>query len=146
MKELFNSFQYILSFLQCHGNMTHWCINATNPLDTKHTLIVSHHGNQGLLLSNLLASISNMTQCMRPVLQKEFYKTSDFTFVSKLSSWIFLSCKYRIRVFFTPLNFHEFHELFWIREIKFVKCCRNVIAILVAILKFLVKTHWFMKI
>ena len=21
-----------------------------------------------------------------------------------------------------PLNFHEFHELFWIREIKFVKC------------------------
>ena len=28
-----------------------------------------------------------------------------------------------------PLNFHELHELFWIREIKFVKCCRNVIAI-----------------
>ena len=47
--------------------------------------------------------------------------------------------------FFTPLNFHKFHELFWIREIKFVKC-RNVIAILVAILKFLVKTHWFAKI
>ena len=38
--------------------------------------------------------------------------------------------------FFTPLNFHE---LFWICEIKFVKCCRNVIAILVAILIFLVK-------
>ena len=24
--------------------------------------------------------------------------------------------------FFTPLNFHEFHELFWIIEIKFMKC------------------------
>ena len=22
-------------------------------------------------------------------------------------------------VFFTPLNFYEFHEIFWIREIKF---------------------------
>ena len=21
-----------------------------------------------------------------------------------------------------PLNFHEFHKLFWIREIKFMKC------------------------
>ena len=28
-------------------------------------------------------------------------------------------------VFFTPLNFHEFHELLWIREIKFVKCCTD---------------------
>ena len=54
--------------------------------------------------------------------------------------------EYRIRVFFMPLNFHEFHKLFWIREIKFVKCYRNVIAILVAILKFLVKTHGFVKI
>ena len=53
---------------------------------------------------------------------------------------------YRIRGFFTPLNFHEFHKFFWIREIKFVKCCRNVIAILVAILKFLVKTYGFVKI
>ena len=42
-----------------------------------------------------------------------------------------------------PLNFHE---LFWIREINFVKCCRNVIAILLAILKFLVKMHGFVKI
>ena len=50
---------------------------------------------------------------------------------------------YRIRGFFTPLNFHE---LFWIREIKFMKCCRNVIVILVSILKFLVKTHGFVKI
>ena len=49
-------------------------------------------------------------------------------------------------VFMTPLNFHEFHKLFWICEIKFVKCCRNVIAILVAILKFLVITHGFVKI
>ena len=47
-----------------------------------------------------------------------------------------LKYTYCIRVFFTPLNFHE---LFWIREIKFVKCCRNVIAILV-------KTHGFVKI
>ena len=29
--------------------------------------------------------------------------------------------------FFTPLNFHEFYDLFWICEIKFVKCCGNVI-------------------
>ena len=49
-------------------------------------------------------------------------------------------------VYFMPLKFHEFHELFWIHEIKFLKCCRNVIAILVAILKFLVKTHEFVKI
>ena len=41
--------------------------------------------------------------------------------------------------FFTPLIFHEFHKLFWIREINFIKCCGNVIAVLVAILKFLVK-------
>ena len=44
--------------------------------------------------------------------------------------------------FFTPLNFHKFHELFWICEIKFVKCCRNVIAIL----KFLVKIAWIREI
>ena len=49
-------------------------------------------------------------------------------------------------VFLMPLNFQEFHKLFWIREIKFVKCCRNDIAVLVAILKFLVETHGFVKI
>ena len=48
--------------------------------------------------------------------------------------------------FFIPLNFHELHELFWIREIKFVKYCRNIIVILVTILKFLVKMHGFVKI
>ena len=40
----------------------------------------------------------------------------------KMSSWL-----YCIWGFFMPLNFHEFHELFWICEIKFLKC-RNVIA------------------
>ena len=50
-----------------------------------------------------------------------------------------------IRGLFTPLNFHEFHELFFICEIKFVKCSRNVIVILVPILKFLVKMHGFVK-
>ena len=54
-----------------------------------------------------------------------------------------LKCNYRVQGFFTPLNFHE---LFWICEIKLVKCCGNVIAVLVAIMKFLVKTHGFVKI
>ena len=53
-------------------------------------------------------------------------------------------CRYRIRGFFMPLNFHEFHELFWIREIKFVKC-RNVIAILKFLVKTSVKMHGFVK-
>ena len=53
-------------------------------------------------------------------------------YCTSYSAWHF---KYCILGFFTPLNFHE---LFWICEIKFVKRCRNVIAILVAKLKFLV--------
>ena len=48
-------------------------------------------------------------------------------------------------IFFMPLNFHEFHELFWIREIKFMKCCRNVIAILMFLVKTSVKLHGFGK-
>ena len=49
----------------------------------------------------------------------------------------------KLSLLFTPINFHE---LFWIHETKFVKCYRNVIATMVSILKFLVKTHGFVKI
>ena len=40
--------------------------------------------------------------------------------VTKVTEWYEPITVYR--VFFTPLNFHEYHELVWIREIKFVKC------------------------
>ena len=43
---------------------------------------------------------------------------------------LYCQCMYHIQGFFTPLNFHEIHELVWTREIKFMKFCRNVIAIL----------------
>ena len=46
---------------------------------------------------------------------------------------------YRIRGFFMPLNFHE---LFWSREIKFGKCCRNAIVILKFLVKNLGKNSW----
>ena len=48
---------------------------------------------------------------------------------------------YHIQGFFMPLNFHEFHKLFWICEIKFTKCCRNFIAILKFLAKTLLKMH-----
>ena len=69
-----------------------------------------------------------MTELLKRVTQKHL--------LSKYSLKIHI---YRNGVYFTPLKFHEFHELFWIREIKFVKSCRNVVAILV-------KTHGFVKI
>ena len=48
--------------------------------------------------------------------------------------------------FFTPLNFHEFHKLFWICEIKFMKCCKNIIAILVAVFEISGENTWIREI
>ena len=53
----------------------------------------------------------------------KYYTLKTKILIRKLKALIGrLTIKYRTQGFFAPLNFHEFHELFWIREIKFVKC------------------------
>ena len=89
------------------------------------------------LLSSLYIFYQTLT-CTHTMLYVCHFLYCQLVFVVQGASQ---TCKILYTGFFMPLNFHKFHKLFWINEIKFVKCCRAVIGIL----KFLVKTHGFVK-